>query len=593
MSTPLGYNLLIENYSSEIIKCIENSKHVLIKGPTGCGKSTYIPLLLNNNKHKIAVIEPRRIAVMSLYSTLFKVTKNVGYKMRFNKKIKHDDKIIIFTDGAFLHEGIDSNYDYIILDEVHERSIRMDMILCLLKQTKSKVILMSATVDTKRIMNYFDAKLFEIPGESYPCDIIYSESSVSDYILESYNIIKEIVMSKDVKNLSRNNSIAWLDKSNKNKDCYTINNNRDILVFLTGEEDINDLFVLLKKILDIKVYKIFSSLNDEEQLKIYQKSTIRKVILSTNICEISLTIPGIKYVIDCGLVKNKIFDGINYFGIVPISKESADQRLGRCNRIGPGICYRLFTEEMYNNLSNLTPEILIANLSKPILQLIHKKIDIFNFSFLDYPTQLNVFRSLEFLYNKKLINENMQITKQGIRILRYPFELNLSCFYDDCINSGLGYYGSMLVSMISIDNYNFIKNLDMVQGKNIDKEMFTTDIKYLINIFSNFLNAKVKKEFCKINEISLKNLDKAYKIFKGLNKNKNGNVDLLEKIFSKSFDYNLSVREQDGSYKHVASGRKLYIHPTSNFFKKNIKKIVFVDVLCTTKEYIRIVGKYL
>ncbi|KAK6090797.1 hypothetical protein P3W45_000042 [Vairimorpha bombi] len=600
------YNLLIESYSKEILKCINRSQYTIIKGPTGCGKSTYIPLLLNDGDSKIAIIEPRRIAVTSLYTTLSGASKDVGYKMRFNKKISGNEKIIIYTDGAFLNDGINKDFDYIIVDEVHERSVRIDVILCLLKETKAKVILMSATVDTSKIQKYFNSSVFEIQGQSYPVDIIYTEQPVSDYILESYNIIKNIVQMKSTVETNKStkkikkltNDLDWLDKNSTSKSKISSTNfinifddQKDILVFLTGEEDINDLEKLLKKILGIKIYKIYSNLNDTDQMSIYEKSDVRKIILSTNICETSLTIPGIKYVIDSGLVKNKIYDGINYFGIVPISKESSDQRLGRCNRTGPGICYRLYTKEIYDNLDNLVPEIMIADLSKPILQLIDRNINIFKFIFLDYPTQINVKRSISFLRNKNLIDDEFKITKLGQRVLRHPFEINLSCFYEDCIDNGLGYYGSMLVSLISIDNYNFIKNVDM-QYDNKESNKNTTDIKYLVKMFTDFVDSKDKKEFCKNKEISLKNLDKAFRIFKCLNKNKKGDIELLEKIFSKSFSYNLSVKEKDGSYRHIESDSKVFIHPSSNFFKKSEKKIVFVDVLYTTREYVRIVGKH-
>lgn len=606
MSKFYDYNLLIEKYSDKLIKCINSSQYTIIKGPTGCGKSTYIPLLLNDRKSKIAIIEPRRIAVTSLYTTLSAVTKDIGYKMRFNKKIKKFDKLIIYTDGAFLNDGINQDFDYIIVDEVHERSVRIDVILCLLKHSKTKVLLMSATVDTSKLQKYFNANVFEIQGESFPVKINYTNQPVSDYILESYNVIKSIIHNKkdekDILKVDRENinELDWLDKPVTNTKKITkvkthINQSytdqKDILVFLTGEEDINDLEKLLRKLLGIKIYKIYSNLNDEDQTRIYERSEVRKVILSTNICETSLTIPGIKYVIDCGLAKNKIYDGINYFGIVPISKESADQRKGRCNRIGPGICYRLYTEDTYNKLDNLLPEIMIADISKPILQLIEKNFNIFKFKFLDYPTQINLKRSLLFLRNKDLINDKLEITKLGQKILMHPFEINLSCFYEDCIQNNIGYYGSMLVSLISVDNYNFIKNDDM-SNKSKDNKIRYTDISYLINIFMEFINSKDKKEFCKNKEISLKNLDKALRIFKCLNKHKNGDINLLEKVFSKSFEYNLSFKQDDGSYKHLESGSKVFIHPSSYFFKRNERKIVFVDVICTTKEYVRIVGKY-
>lgn len=665
MKSMYSYKLTIEKHTSEILQVIKNSKVTLIKGPTGCGKSTYIPLILEKNK-KIAIIEPRRIAVTSLYNIISKVISYVGFKMRFNKNVCDKTNMIIYTDGTFLNDDINKDWDYIIVDEVHERSVRIDLILNLIKNMSCKIILMSATVDTEKIQKYFNASVYEIKGQSYPCKIIYSETAVSDYLIECCNIIKNIINNKEIntlcntKILQKNEDIdiSWLyennnkikkinnenrhmvkdykndmvNKDNKNtcliKDSmntYINKDNKDILVFLTGEEDINELEQLLKKFLSIKIYKIYSNLNDDEQFKIYEKQELRKVILSTNICETSLTIPGIKYVIDCGLVKTKIYDGINYFGIVPISKESSDQRLGRCNRTGPGICYRLYTKSY--KLNSLIPEIKIADLSKPLLQLISKNINIFTLKFLDYPTQFNVKRAINFLIKKHLITEDLKVTKLGLQILSYPFDLHLSCFYQDCINNDLGYYGSILVSLISLDNYNFLtsnqkgdtlKNIQlnksklsekntnislkhltnsenvnfMINNQNIKFKNYITDIKYLIEIFIGFIECKDKQGYCKNRQVSLKNLDKAYKIFKLLNKSKKGDIEILEKIFSKSFEYNLSIKQSNGGYKHLETGNMVYVHPSSTFFNRSEKKIVFVDVLCTTKEYVRIVGKY-
>lgn len=169
-----GYDLLIEEYKDEILRIVERSKACMIKGPTGCGKSTYIPYLLSSSSARIAIVEPRRIAVTSLYNTLSCAMKDVGYKMRFNKKITRETRTIIYTDGSFLNEIGENGFDYIIIDEVHERSIRTDIILGILKSSmkrmKSKIILMSATVDTDKISRYFNADVFVL-SLSYPCRI--------------------------------------------------------------------------------------------------------------------------------------------------------------------------------------------------------------------------------------------------------------------------------------------------------------------------------------------------------------------------------------------------------------------------------------
>lgn len=649
MSEYYKYNLLIERYSEVIKSTIDEHKTVLVKGPTGCGKSTYVPLLLDYKNKKIAIIEPRRIAVTSLYNTLHPIMgSKVGYKMRFNKKVQKDTNVVIYTDGAFLNDARSKQYDYIILDEVHERSIRTDVILSIMKKCQSKVILMSATVDTRKIQKYCSAEVVEIEGISYPVRIIYNDEPVSDYILEAYTIIKGIVLDDKKKKETNKKAKREINyktieddvddfletKKREIKENEVIRDeygkddtdNKDILVFLTGEEDINELHKLLKRILNISIYRIYSSLSDSEQSRIYEESPLRKVILSTNICETSLTIPGIRYVVDCGLAKTKIFDKIDYMGILGISKESAEQRTGRCNRTGPGICYRMYPKEIFERMSDLIPEIKRSDLTNAILQLASFDINIFDCDLLDYPPQSNIYYAVDFLLRKNLIyltathkkkifrieNENIvecknnkkkEITEErlkklkenifdlrmSIKITNYgriinslPFDVNLGCFYQECLTNNVAYYGSILVALISLNNYNFIKSSTSKKS----------DIEYLIGLFEDFLSSDNKKIYCEEVGVSQKFLEKASGVFNKLDKKKGGDILSLEKVFSKSFEYNKSKKNEDGSYTHLESGRKVFVHPSSGFFKRNEKYIVFVDVLCTTKEYVRVVGKY-
>lgn len=590
-----SYNLLIESYRSEILDIVAQSRVCVIKGPTGCGKSTYVPHLLSSSSARIAIIEPRRIAVTSLYSTLSTVTENVGYKMRFNKTIDRDTRVIVYTDGSFLNEMSSNSFDYIIVDEVHERSIRTDIILAILKssldRTSSKIVLMSATVDTDKIAGYFGASVLDIPGESYPCRIEYSPECISDYIVESYCIIKKIAASKEE---------VWEGFEKRN---------RDILVFLPGEEDINELYVLLRKLLVVKVYKIFSALSDAEQGRIYEKCSLRKVILSTNICETSLTIPGIGYVIDSGLCKVKVYDQISYLGICPVSKESADQRLGRCNRTGAGVCYRLYPRSIYNELPSQTPEICRSDLSQVILQLAGYKKNVFRMELLDYPTIANTVGGLRLLLRKdciKIVDRRngrelqeedfaeekpdgwniddiqLRITNYGRILLQHPFDVHLAHFYQQALNRSLGYFASILLSLISQDNYNFLRGIQECR----------TDAEQLVCLFEAYLECEDRKAFCTKQEVSLKGMRRAEQIFSTLNKQKGGDLEALERVFGHAYSHNLSERVGDGSYRHLESGNIVWIHPKSSFFKRQDKLIVFVDVFSTSKPYARVVGRH-
>ncbi|KAL6122716.1 Dhx33 [Nucleospora cyclopteri] len=559
------YELEIVKYKDKLINIFEKHRNIIIKGPTGCGKSTYVPLLLKDKN--VAIIEPRRIAVTSLYAILKKNIPNIGYKMRFNKVNPKQDgpKTMIFTDGAFLAD-MDMDYDYIIIDEVHERSVRNDILLMLLKLNyKNKLIMMSATLDTTKLCSYFKAFVFNIRTKTFPLCLKYLSKPTNDYIIESYLTVKKIIKETD-------------DDSRK-----------DILIFLPGVDCINDLAKLIKKIPTVKVYKIYSAMADIDQSKIFENCLMRKVILSTNISETSLTIPTVKYVIDTGLVKTKIFKGINFLGIQATSIESSRQRAGRCNRLGSGTCYRLYTEN--EKLPEAVPEIIKSDVSTAVLLLLKNNINLKTAKFIDLPTKENLIIAIDFLQKIECIyikDDTAVITKYGSRLINHPFDIHLSHFYELCVEAGEAYYGSILVSLIGLDNYNFLQN------KN-SKEMKTkeTDIEYLVGIFEKYIEHKNKEEFCLEKGLSIKGMSVAYKIYKTLKKTKTENgLQVVQKIFSKAFALNLCLRQKDGSYKLLNTEQIVNLHPSSGFFKRNIQKIVVVDFFYTSKLYCRIVGNY-
>ncbi|KAM0688077.1 hypothetical protein COBT_000675 [Conglomerata obtusa] len=688
----------IASQKDKILATLQSSRCTIIKGPTGCGKSTYIPYILSNES--VILVEPRRIAVTSLYHTLKNKIENLSYKMRFeshtcnkikklqikctcrrkNKEkdkfkiinqIKHanevNDKqneknyeknysamdyfedreiknenadvinantmhfklevtgnsfenkckfcvkrlnkkhVQIMTDGMFLNMLKHGEWPkYIIIDEVHERSVRTDIILGLLKKhSQSKIILMSATINTKILEKYFDATVIEIPGQNFKAEIYYE--NVDDYVTASFFKVKEIIYDNIDKasNDNINNNLKknedFIDEIFAEKNIANETKNYacgDILVFLPGEEDINELYKLVKKIPQAKPYKIYSSLSDKKQTQIFEKSKFIKVILSTNICETSITIPGIKYVIDCGLVKEKIYNGINFLGIRKIGKDNADQRKGRCNRTEDGICYRLYSKETYIKMKYSRPEIEKCDLVDVLLYLLSYNINIFNFNYINYPNIQNVKKALKYLYFIKAIKFNneltpfkkINITNYGKKILKNSFDVNLSHFFEITKQNKLENLGAMLISLISVENINFL---------DLNKKKYKSDIEALICLFKDFCidklheNNQIKEN---IEETVLRSLEKAYKIYSHIvNAKINMNysekdIILLEKVFSTAFTYNVSNKELNGSYKGQVEN--VYIHPSSIFFKKNLKKIVYVNVWCTNKNYARIVGKY-
>lgn len=644
-------NLPIHAYRSQILKTIESNVVTIIKGPTGCGKSTFIPILLAK-RYRIAVVEPRRIAALSLYENI-KAHCDAGYKIRFSKR-NTGAQVCIFTDGMFLNEKWD--FDVVVVDEVHERTVRMDAILSILKRRLcgfivdkngggctekgvTRVLLMSATVDTHPLEKYFCASLLDIKCNTFPLNVFYEERPVSDYVLASFVKVKEIL--RESRNATGRRKVLGMEIKYSERSCSATRKCHaiptaghkeahkedprceDVLVFLPGEEDINDLYVLLQGILDINVFRIHSTLSDRDQQAMFAPSSLRKVILSTNICETSLTIQGVGFVIDCGLQKVKMHEAlfskalskektpytqcdqekgfcyISLIGIVPISKESAEQRAGRANRLGAGTVYRLYTAESYQGLKKPVPEIKTADLRTVLLYLIDHGVNILNLDMIDLPTRRNFRASLTFLlcmefieinYMHSAIKEeiddifdtipsavraansrddatcsdaNISITMLGRKMLIYPLDVHLAYFFDLCCAAGIQDTGAMLVSLISLDNYNFLQKRS------------GNDIHNLLQLFKLYL----------LGEVQMKGLDKARKIYMQLRAENKSQEGAVVAVFSQAFRYNISTRERNGSYRHEQSG--MIFHARSSE-----KRIVFVDLVCINRTYARIVGKY-
>lgn len=578
-------NLEIKRYKSQILSTIQSSKYTLISGPTGCGKSTYIPYILNH--YKTIIIEPRRIAVQNLYNTM-KDYIDVGYRMRFSHK-NINAKCLIMTDGYFINQFINKKVDceILIMDEIHERSVRCDFIMGMIIHMyffDAKVVFMSATINYKVINKYFgNVGIVKIKTKGYKQDIFYEDEPCSDYVFESYVKVKHILNLENEKRKMAREIDDIFGSHDK------LDEHRDVLIFMPGEDDINDLYKLVRKLPQVRPYKIFSSLDDNEQSKIFEKSELMKVIISTNICETSLTIPGIRYVIDSGLMKEKYYNGINYFGIRAIGKDNANQRAGRCNRMCDGICYRLYTRETYDKMQYSVPEIVKADLTFVVLAMLALKIDIISFNFMTFPNKENVKCALKFLYNIHAIriDSSIEITNYGKKVLENPFDVHLSHFFQICKKRRIEHVGAIIIAMVSQDNYNFIDR---------NKKAYRSDLEALSTTFIEYYNSTDRREFCKIRGMSSKPLERALFLYKKITKqipvcDEHQLID-LEWAFCEAFKSNVAVRCEDGSYNMIGRDIQIFIHPSSQLFKTHAKKIVFLDVFATSKNYARIINKY-
>ena len=384
-------NLPVVEKKQAIYEAIRHHQVVIIAGETGSGKTTQIPKICLELglgvKGYIGHTQPRRLAARSVANRIAEELKTeigqlVGYKVRFSDHVSDSTLVKLMTDGILLAEiqqdKLLLQYDTIIIDEAHERSLNIDFILGYLKQLLPKrpdlkVIITSATIDVERFSNHFNhAPIIEVSGRTYPVEVryrpvIFSEDSESD----KNNDFQPII-----------NAIDELSSESAG----------DILIFLTGEREIRDLADTLRK-LELKhteILPLYARLSASEQNRIFHLHNGRRIVLATNVAETSLTVPGIKYVIDPGLARISRYSyrtKVQRLPIEPISQASANQRKGRCGRTSDGICIRLYDEQDFLSRPEFTePEILRTNLASVILQMTSLGLgDIAAFPFVESP----------------------------------------------------------------------------------------------------------------------------------------------------------------------------------------------------------------
>ncbi len=382
----------------EIIKAVKEHQVLVLSGETGSGKTTQIPKFClaagRGVEGKIGCTQPRRIAALSVAERIAAELEEplgqmVGYKIRFQDKNSPRGSIKIMTDGMLLSETRSdpwlNEYDTLIIDEAHERSLNIDFILgylrrLLIRRRDLKLIITSATIDTEKFSQAFgDAPVIEVSGRTFPVEVRYEEEGSGEISLaERAAAGAESLIRRDPRG--------------------------DILIFMPTEEDIRECCGLLESRQPrALVLPLYARLSSSEQKKVFLSSSSRKIIVSTNVAETSLTIPGIKYVVDSGqarLARYYPATGTFALPVEPVSRSSADQRKGRCGRVEKGICLRLYSRQDYESRELFTPpEILRTNLAEVILRMISLKLgDPGAFPFIDPPSSQGIadaYRTLE------------------------------------------------------------------------------------------------------------------------------------------------------------------------------------------------------
>ncbi|KAJ4844882.1 hypothetical protein Tsubulata_016452 [Turnera subulata] len=408
----MANHLPIVQFEDQIIQTVEDNPVVVVIGETGSGKSTQLSQMLHRHGYTksgiIGVTQPRRVAAVSVARRVaqelgVRLGEEVGYAIRFEDRTSELTRIKYLTDGVLLRESLSDpqlrQYSVIILDEAHERSLNTDILLGLVKRlikfraSNLKVLITSATLDGDKVSQFFsECPVLNVPGKLYPVEILYSRERPRSYLESS---LKTAI------------------------DIHTQEPEGDVLIFMTGQDDIEKLVAKL-----------------EEKVRVFTPPppNCRRFIVSTNIAETSLTVDGVVYVIDCGYVKQRQYNpstGMYSLDVVQISKVQANQRAGRAGRTRPGKCYRLYPSVVYQDefLDVTVPEIQRSSLDGSVLYLKSldlPDIDILKFDFLDPPSYESLQDALKQLYIIDAIDDNGSITSIGRTMAELPLEPSLS-----------------------------------------------------------------------------------------------------------------------------------------------------------------------
>ncbi|CAN6988483.1 unnamed protein product [Brassica oleracea var. botrytis] len=609
----------------EFLRTLQSNQTLILVGETGSGKTTQIPQFVldaveaeNTNKHKkwlVGCTQPRRVAAMSVSRRVademdVAIGEEVGYSIRFEDCSGPRTMLKYLTDGMLLREAMADplleRYKVIILDEAHERTLATDVLFGLLKEVLRnrpdlKLVVMSATLEAEKFQEYFSgAPLMKVPGRLHPVEIFYTQDPERDYLEAAIRTVVQIHMCEPP---------------------------GDVLVFLTGEEEIEDACRKINKEVSnlgdqvgpVKVVPLYSTLPPAMQQKIFDPAPEplteggpagRKIVVSTNIAETSLTIDGIVYVIDPGFAKQKVYNPrirVESLLVSPISKASAHQRSGRAGRTRPGKCFRLYTEKSFNNdLQPQTyPEILRSNLANTVLTL--KKLgidDLVHFDFMDPPAPETLMRALEVLNYLGALDDEGNLTRTGEIMSEFPLDPQMSKMLIvspefNCSNEILS-----VSAMLSVPNC-FVRPREAQKAADEAKSKFghiDGDHLTLLNVYHAYKQNNEDPNWCFENFVNNRAMKSADNVRQQLVRIMSRfNLKMCSTDFN-SRDYYVNIRkamlsgyfmqvahlERTGHYLTVKDNQVVHLHP-SNCLDHKPEWVIYNEYVLTTRNFIRTV----
>jgi HrpA-like RNA helicase len=505
----------VEYYKKVILRTILKFQVTIVQAETGSGKTIFIPKMLYlSGFKKIIISQTKRTATIKAANFLSSVFKKkigelIGYSVRFEKKSNKTTKIKFVTDGI-LFQNLINNFFFeknvcIILDEFHERTFHTDLLIGVLKKiidkrSDIKLIFMSASGNARRLAQFFQKNVgkVDVPGSLHKIRTFYVKRPQLDYIISLCSVIIDLHLTEKL--------------------------GGDFLVFFPGLREIFECekmlrFLLEKKKKNFNIFKLHSNIPLSQQLIIVNSFSLkkRKIILSTNIAESSLTIKGIKHVLDSGLSKQKIMNwktNIDLYKISPISKSEAKQRAGRAGRNRDGKCFRLFTYLEYSKFSEYpSAEIQRSDLSSLLLHILaSNSLDLFRLDFVNIPTCWIVKRSMENLFVLGAIDQQFKLTWIGKLLSIYPMETKLSRVIIESLktnNEKIKYYILLSCSMLSL-NFDFLKvkikndlgNLGKLRNiLKVSEECFF--IAFILKKFLQIEKKTEKRSWCRLHKFNL------------------------------------------------------------------------------------------
>ena len=609
--------LPVSQKREDIAKAIEQHQVVIVAGETGSGKTTQLPKICAElGRGKFGLIghtQPRRLAARSVANRIAEEMETelggfVGYKVRFNDQISDDTQIKLMTDGILLaeiqHDRFLNQYDTIIIDEAHERSLNIDFILGYLKELLPrrpdlKVIITSATIDPERFSNHFSgAPIIEVSGRTYPVETRYrplagEDESDRDQLQGIFEAVDELC----------DEGLG------------------DILIFMNGEREIRDTADALskRKLRDTEIVPLYARLSAGEQNKIFQPHAGRRIVLATNVAETSLTVPGIKYVIDPGTARISRYSyrtKVQRLPIEPISQASANQRKGRCGRVEEGICIRLYSEDDFLSRSEFTdPEILRTNLASVILQMTALGLgDIEAFPFVEAPDKRNIQDGVRLLEELGAINDKAQdpkkrLTEIGRKLARLPIDPRLARMVIEAPRFGCLKEVMVIASGLSIQDPRERPSDKQQSADDKHRRFFheESDFLTLVNLWehikkeqkahsSNQFRRQCKQDY--LNYLRIREWQDVYfqlhQSMREMDFKLNDEPASYQGVHSAILVGLLShigMKDQEKNEYQGARNARFNIFPASGLFKKQPKWVMSAELVETSKLWARMVAK--